>query len=160
MKGYFMNQLFPECIGCCTTTCGSTYNVRNYYCHSFDILLCFLDVVAKPTFIIAQEVFVLLLSKDFYSTASSRGLLCWSYNKTPSACTEGVPIPIIWVMGNHGGAEGNVPQPGNYRTECAKNIIFSIFYTISPDMSSTRQFSDMLTKNNTSASGCPGSLGR
>lgn len=76
MKGYFMNQLFPECIGCCTTTCGSTYNVINYYCHSFDILLCFLDVVAKPTSIIAQEIFVLLLSKDFYSTASSRGLLC------------------------------------------------------------------------------------
>ena len=111
MKGYFMNQLFPECIGCCTTTCGSTYNVINYYCHSFDILLCFLDVVAKPTSIIAQEVFVLLLSKDFYSTASSRGLLCWSYNKTPSACTEGVPIPIIWVMGNRGGRIGETNTP-------------------------------------------------
>lgn len=39
---------------------------------------------------------------------------------TPSAKAEGVPIPILWVMGNHGGAEGNVPQPGNYHTECAK----------------------------------------
>lgn len=39
-------------------------------------------------------------------------------------------------------------------------LFFSIFYTISADMSSTRQLNDMLTQNNTSASGCPGSLGR
>ena len=61
----------------------------NYDCHPFDILLCFLDLVAKPTSIITREVPFLLISKDFYSTASSGGFLRLSYNKSRSFYESG-----------------------------------------------------------------------
>ena len=64
-------------------TCNSTSNVINYDCHPFDFFLCFLDVVAKPTSIIAPEVSFLFLSKDFYSTTSSGGFSAKATIKSP-----------------------------------------------------------------------------
>lgn len=43
MKGNFMNQLFPECIGCCTTACSSFLFSKPQYCPDYqpssDLLL-------------------------------------------------------------------------------------------------------------------------
>ena len=51
------------------------------------------------------------------------------YKEHPSHCAKGVSIPIIWAMGNHGGAEGNFPQPGNLSHLMCK-IKLSFFYIV------------------------------